>query len=61
MCLAREGEKMFFKIFNYFFHNLTKLTMCNFLSNNAKGWWVRDKVCGMRDEGGEVRGVRDEG
>ena len=33
MFLAREKKK-FFKIFNYFFQNLTKLVMGNFRSNN---------------------------
>ena len=36
-------EKNFLKIRNYFFKNLTKLVMCNFLSNNSggrEGWWV---------------------
>ena len=44
---VKLGRTIFF-LPNHFFllHNLTKLVMCNFLSNNAGGWaiGVRDKV-----------------
>ena len=41
--LVRERKKIFPQnLHNYFFKNLTKLVMCNFLSSNAEGG-VRDK------------------
>ena len=60
--LVREKTKIFFKIFNYFFQNLTKLVVYNFPSNN---YLIDDEGEGVRDAGrgkrGEVLVRRDEG
>ena len=41
-------EKFFLHIFNYILQNLSKLVMCNFLSNNAGGV-VRVEALNLRD------------
>ena len=49
LTVVREINKILFKIFNYFFQNLTKLVMCNFPSNK----------CQIDDEGEGVRGEEE--
>ena len=49
--LVRVRKRKFFKILNYFFQNVTKLVMCNFLSKN-EGGEVRDEGRKMKEEEG---------